>query len=143
MLSEGRRLAVVVASGEIDTLAEMARVCGDAARSGRAVRVFFRDESIPAICRVEVAARLIPATAISAEHEGEPDATDAPTAGAAIEAALQELAGAGDVRLYACSSSLYIWGVESRDLIPAISGARGLIAFLADDLAGASEVLTY
>jgi peroxiredoxin family protein len=50
---------------------------------------------------------------------------------------------AGDVRLYACSSSLYIWGVEAGDLDPAIHGSRGLIAFLAEDLAGASSVLTF
>lgn len=141
-MSEGRRLAVVVTTAEIDALAEMALACSDVARSGAAVRVFFRDESIPAICRTEVAARLLPgAPAGEREHRERPSGDPMPPG--PVEVLLQELTKSGDVRLYACSSSLYIWGVESRDLIPAISGARGLIAFLAEDLAGASEVLTY
>jgi peroxiredoxin family protein len=60
-----------------------------------------------------------------------------------LEAMLVELAAAGDVRLYACTSSMYVWGVSSQDLIPAMAGGRGLIAFLAEDLAGAADVLTY
>jgi hypothetical protein len=38
---------------------------------------------------------------------------------------------------------MYLWGVSSEDLVPAMAGGRGLIAFLADDLAGAAQVLTY
>ena len=132
MLSDSRKLAVIVTTGDAAALTAMARTCGDAARSGAAVRVFFRDESIPAICHPEVAARLTPHLVAAAAVERR-----------SIEAALQDLASSGDVRLYACSSSLYIWGVESRELLPTISGARGLIAFLAEDLAGASDVLTY
>jgi peroxiredoxin family protein len=129
VLSQGLRLAVVLTSGDDQILIDVARTCAAAAASGVAVRVFFRDESIPAICRREVAAHILP--------PGK-DPSSGP-----VHAALQELASNGDVRLYACSSSLYIWGVESRDLLPVMSGARGLIAFLAEDLAGASEVRTY
>lgn len=132
MLSAGQRLAAIVTTGAADTIAEVARGCIEAARAGAAVRVFFRDESIPAICRPEVAARLLLAS------------SEASRAGsAATENALQALVRSGDVKLYACSSSLYVWGVGSGDLIPPITGARGLIAFLAEDLAGAKEVLTY
>ena len=133
MLSDAPRRAVIVTSGDPETVIEMARASREALESGSAVRVFFRDESIPAICKAEVAARLVPeslATSIAATRN-------------AVEAAVQALASGGDARLYACSSSLYIWGVDAGDLISAITGARGLIAFLADDLAGASEVLTY
>ena len=131
MLSE-RRLAVVVTSGDFDTLLEMTRTAGEATEAGAAVRVFFRDESIPAICRPEVALRLIPAGGTPPEASV-----------SAVSSALARLAASGDARLYACSSSLYVWGVNSADLIPPISGARGLIAFLAEDLAGATDVMTY
>jgi peroxiredoxin family protein len=133
VLSDPPRRAVIVTSSDPETLIEMARASCEALESGSAVRVFFRDESIPAICTAEVAARLVP----------ESLAASLAVTRNAVEAALQELAGAGDARLYACSSSLYIWGVDSGDLIPAITGSRGLVAFLADDLAGAREVLTY
>ena len=56
---------------------------------------------------------------------------------------LAALRDAGDVRLYACSSSLYLWGVAVSDLLPAIDSARGLIAFLADDVVGSDRVLSY
>jgi len=141
-MSEGRRLAVVVTTGDVGALERMARASSDVARSGAAVRVFFRDESIPAICRLEAAARLLPGTPAGERQHRERPSGD-PTPPGPVEAMLQELTNSGDVRLYACSSSLYIWGVESSDLIPAISGARGLIAFLAEDLAGATEVVTY
>ncbi len=131
MLSEGQRLAAIVTTGEADTLAEVVRAASDAARAGVAVRVFFRDESIPAICKPEVAAHVRPSSEASRRSD------------VATERALQELVDSGDVKLYACSSSLYVWGVEARDLIAPITGARGLIAFLAEDLAGAGQVLTY
>lgn len=112
--------------GDATSLGQMAQVCERAAARGALVRVFFRDESIPAICRPEVAIALT----------GEP----APERAAAW---LEMLARAGDVRLYACSSSLYLWGIGPGDLLPCISGSRGLIAFLAEDLTDADEVLSY
>jgi peroxiredoxin family protein len=123
------RLAVVVTTGDPRALIDMTQGGAEAARTGMAVRVFFRDESIPAICRPEVASRLLPAAD--------------PTALRNVAAALEDLASSGDVQLHACSSSLYIWGIEARDLLPTIAGARGLIAFLAEDLAGANDVRTY
>ena len=128
MLGRGR-LAVVVTTGDSDALIAMAQACAAEARSGAAVRVFFRDESIPAICQPEVASRLLP--------------TSDPIALRSVASALEELGSSGDAQLHACSSSLYIWGVEAKDLLPMVAGARGLIAFLAEDLAGANDVRTY
>jgi len=53
---------------------------------------------------------------------------------------LAELTADGQVQIYACTSSLYVWGLSSQDLLPSVTGGRGLIAFLADDLAEATEV---
>lgn len=111
-----KRVAAIVTTGDPATIRAMAATCGAAGGSGAAVAVLFRDESIPAICT----------------------ATSVPQ----VVRALAALADRG-VRLYACSTSLYLWGKSSRDLIPAISGVRGLVAFLAEDLPGASPVLTY
>lgn len=120
------RTAAVVTQADASVIVEMARVCRAAAGDGAVVRVFFRDESIPVVCLPDVAEQLV----------GERPAPE-------IEAALEELVAAGDVRLYACSSSLYVWGITASDLIPAIHGSRGLIAFLVEDLAGAAQVLSY
>ena len=124
------KLAAIVTTGDLERLAELAAICNAAAIEGVEVHVFFRDESIPAICRPDARQRL----GLS-DTEG--------TAGARIAAQLTELAQADNAELYACSTSLYVWGATAADLIPAIAGARGLIAFLADDLDGATRVLSY
>jgi peroxiredoxin family protein len=141
-LTARQRLAAIVTTGNRVELEAMAVECAEAARSGLAVRVFFRDESIPEICNRDTAARLRPEPAMAWYHPaaGDPTKWDL---GARVSASLRVLVDSGDVRLYACSSSLYIWGVEASALLPTISGARGLIAFLAEDLAGAEEVLSY
>lgn len=121
-----RKVAAIVSRGDAGTLAEVTATCTRVAGQGEAVRVFFRDESIPSLCRAEIA--------ISLMGQAGP---------AAISEELEALAGAGDVRLYACSSSLYLWGVRAGDLLPSITGSRGLIAFLAEDMDDAQEVLSY
>lgn len=126
------RLAAVVTTAEPERTVEMAVVCAETARAGASVRVFFRDESIPRICAPVVARRLLGGAA-----GGKPLPSDRK-----LRQALHELAASGDVRLYACSSSLYVWGVSAQELLPGIT-VRGLIAFLADDLAGATRVLCY
>lgn len=118
------RLAAIVTRGDSPALEAILDRCRAAATDGTEVRVFFRDESIPLVCHPEITERLGAAS------------------NPAILRALSSLADAGDVRLYACSSSLYLWGVSWTDLIPALRGARGLVAFLVDDLAGATEVLS-
>lgn len=126
VLAFRKKVAVIVTTASPGRLAEMAAACVGAARSGAEVRVFFRDESIPAICLPSIAERL----GAGPDNSG-------------IASLLADLAGSGAVGLYACSSSLYLWGVTSVDLLPSLTGARGLVAFLADDLAGAAEVLSY
>jgi len=135
----GACVAAIVTTGEPSRIAEMAATCQAAARSGAAVRVFFRDESIPPICRPDRARQRGILDVSSAATEGSAGVAQA----GGLEAVLEELAGSGDVRLYACSSSLYLWGVSAADLLPAISGSRGLVAFLAEDLADATQVLSY
>lgn len=112
-------------TGDGERLREIAAVCQRFASDGDAVRIFFRDESIPAICRSSVALGL--------SHQSNP----------LVHAALEALSQSGDARLYACSSSLYVWGVGASDLIGAVTGPRGLIAFLVDDVATADQVFSY
>jgi hypothetical protein len=121
-------VAAIVTLGDRETLGRFKDECEALARGGAELRVLFRDESIPAICVDDVRRRLLPKT-----REGE----------TSVETLLASLVAAGNVRLYACTSSMYIWGVTSQDLLPSIAGGRGLIAFLADDLAGAARTLTY
>ncbi|MEA2640870.1 MAG: hypothetical protein QOF51_2264 [Chloroflexota bacterium] len=138
-------VAAIVTRGDAATIASMTARCTHFAREGARVRVFFRDEAIPAICAPFAATRLGYESGENADNveesvndPGSWSGTRQPTA-----AMLHVLAQSGDVQLFACSSSLYVWGVDADDLLPSITGPRGLIAFLVEDLAGARHVLSY
>jgi peroxiredoxin family protein len=129
------KLAAIITTGDVPRIVELVGVCREAAAKGTAVRLFFRDESIPLISRPEVRLRITPVLPAQLQKAREGRARE-------LGAALANLATLRDVELSACSSSLYLWGLTAGDLIPAISGARGLIAFLADDLDGAKQVVS-
>ena len=59
-----------------------------------------------------------------------------------LPALLREVRETGDVRLYACSSSMAICGVRAEDLLDGVQ-VRGLTAFLLEEVAGADTVLTF
>jgi peroxiredoxin family protein len=129
------KLAAIITTGDVPRIVELVGICREAAAKGTAVRLFFRDESIPLVSRAEVRHRITPALPAQLQEDREGGARE-------LGAALADLATLDDVELSACSSSLYVWGLTAGDLIPAIRGARGLIAFLADDLDGAQEVVS-
>ena len=56
---------------------------------------------------------------------------------------LRDIKASGDVKYYACSSSMAICGLKQEDLIPEIDEVRGLPAFLLEDVATADKVLTF
>ena len=55
----------------------------------------------------------------------------------------RDIKASGDVKYYACSSSLAICGLKKEDLIPEIDEVRGLPSFLLEDVATADHVLTF
>ena len=59
------------------------------------------------------------------------------------EAVLKEVKSQGDVKLYACTSSMAIAGVTPADLIPEIDEPRGLTSFLLEEMSEADAVLTF
>lgn len=136
-----KRLAVIVARGELNSLVQAATLLMAAAASGVAVRVFFRDEAIPALTRAGARGlRLSPAY-----HDQEAAVRRRLAAQGLDDVAglLRATKESGDVRLYVCSSSLAIWGVEPDQLLPEVDEVRGLTAFLLEDVAAADHTLTF
>jgi peroxiredoxin family protein len=119
------KVAAIATSCDPDVLRRLVGWCEEALARGADASVFLRDEAILQACRPEVAATLgfIPA--------------------ADVQQAFQRLAEPEQVRIWACSSSLYLWGVDAAALISAVSAARGLIAFLAEDVSGADAVRAF
>ncbi|MBI2216032.1 MAG: DsrE family protein [Candidatus Rokubacteria bacterium] len=136
-----KTLAVIVARGETNNLVQVATLLMAAVGSGIAVRVFFRDEAIYRITRDGAKDAAFSAgyrgreaqVRVELERQGLAD----------LPALLAQIKEIGDARLYACSSSLAICGVDAAALLPEIDGVRGLTAFLLEDVAQADRVLTF
>jgi peroxiredoxin family protein len=136
-----KTLAVIVARGETNNLVQVATLLMAAVGSGIAVRVFFRDEAIYRITRDGAKEVLFSAgyRGREAQVRGELERQGL----ADLPALLAQIKEIGDARLYACSSSLAICGVDAASLLPEIDGVRGLTAFLLEDVARADRVLTF
>jgi peroxiredoxin family protein len=136
-----KRLAVIVSRGELNSVVQAATLIMAAVASGLAVRVFFRDEAISRITRGGTGESNLSDAYRS--HETAVRERLAAQGLADFPALLRQIREAGDVRLYACSSSMAIWGVAERDLLPEIDGVRGITAFLLEDIGEADRVLTF
>jgi peroxiredoxin family protein len=136
-----KQLAVIVTRGELNHLVQVATLLMAAVSSGLAVRVFFRDEAVFRITRAGAGAGQF--SAGYGGLEGDLRRRLAALGLADVPELLRRIKASGDVRLYACSSSLALCGVTPDALLPEIDGVRGLTAFLLEDLAGADHVLTF
>jgi len=133
-------LAVIASRGSFNSLVQVATLLMAAVGSGLAVRVFFRDEAVLKVTKT--GAQEINLSEVYRGHEaavrerlGAQELTDLPRL-------LREVKELGDVRLYACSSSMAICGVGAEDLLDGIE-VRGLTAFLLEEVAAADKVLTF
>jgi peroxiredoxin family protein len=136
-----KRLAIIVARGERNSLVQVMTLLLAAVGSGIAVRVFFRDEAIFALT-ADGAKTL----RFSEGYRGREAAVRERLAAQGLDDVadlLRQVKALGDARFYACSSSLAICGVAAAELLPEIDGVRGLTAFLLEDVAVADHVLTF
>jgi peroxiredoxin family protein len=134
-------LAVIVSRGEFNSVVQVATLLMAAVGSGVAVRVFFRDEAVFKITRdgareMNFSAGYRGREASLRENLERQGLADLPEL-------FRQVKEIGDARLYACSSSMALCGVTRDDLLPEIDGARGLTAFLLEDVAKADRVLTF
>jgi peroxiredoxin family protein len=132
---------VIVTRGELNSLVQAATLLMAAVASGVAVRVFFRDEAIPALTRG--GARTLRPSSVYQDHEAEFRWRLVAQGLDDVVGLLRAIKESGDARLYACSSSLALWGIEPDQLLPEVDGVRGLTTFLLEDVAGADHVLTF
>ena len=133
-------LAVIASRGSFNSLIQVLTLLMAAVGSGIAVRVFFRDEAVLKVTKT--GAEVINLSEAYRGHEARirerlaaQELTDLPRL-------LREVQAMGDVRLYACSSSMAICGVTAEDLLDGIE-VRGITAFLLEDVAAADKVLTF
>jgi peroxiredoxin family protein len=135
-----KTLAVIASRGSFNSLVQVATLIMAAVGSEMAVRVFFRDEAVWKLTRSRAAE-----INLSEIYRGQEEPVRERLQAQHLDDLAQLLAdahGAGDVRLYACSSSMAICGVGADELLDGIE-VRGLTAFLLEDVASADHVLTF
>ena len=134
-------LSVIVSRGTTNNFVQVLTLLMAAVHSEWAVRVLFRDESIFRVTRDGIGQ-----TRLSELYEAQAEAYlqrlkkhDLQD----LHLLLQQIKQSGDVKLYACSSSLALAGVKKEELISEIDEVRGLTAFLLEDVAHTDRVLTF
>ncbi|MDP3704060.1 MAG: hypothetical protein Q8R78_06695 [Candidatus Omnitrophota bacterium] len=136
-----KSLAVIVSGGSTNNLIQVLTLLMAAVHEDMKARVLFRDESVfrltpGAINRQEFTGAYQRDVDGVARRVAKLDLTD-------LHKLCRDIKASGDVRYYACSSSLELAGLKKLDLIPEIDEVRGLPAFLKDDVASADTVLTF
>jgi peroxiredoxin family protein len=136
-----KTLAVIVSGGTTNNLVQVLTVLMAAVHSEMRVRVLFRDESLlrmtpERINQVELSPILAEDAAGVTQRMAKLDLSD-------LHKLCRDIKASGDVKYYACSSSLAICGLTREQLIPEIDDVRGLPSFLLEDVAAADTVLTF
>ena len=136
-----KSLAVIVSKGRTNDFIQVVTLLMAAVHSELRVRVLFRDESVlrltpDAINHIELSDAYRAQEPAYRERLKKHELEDLRTLVAQIKAS-------GDVKLYACSSSMALAGLKQQDLITEVDEVRGLPAFLLEDVAQADRVLTF
>ena len=136
-----KSLAVIVSGGSTNDLIQVLTLLMAAVHSEIKTRVLFRDESLLRLTPTMI--NKIELSAVYAAHAPgveqrlkKHDLLD-------LHKLCRDIKASGDVKYYACSSSMAICGLKREDLIPEIDEVRGLPAFLLEDVAAADRVLTF
>ena len=136
-----KSLAVIVSGGNSNQFLQALTLLMAAVHSGVKVRVLFRDE---AVFRLRPSQISVPefSEAYNKDKAGlerrlkQHDLND-------LHKLFRDIKASGDVRYFACSSSLAIGGISREELVPEIDEVRSMAAFLMEEVASADKVLTF
>ena len=135
-----KKLAVLVSSGTRNNLAQVASLVMAAVLCDASVSVLFRDEAAAAVTRDRIESLPVsPFFAADPDYAGRAEQARMNDVAALFREAKEE----GEVKLFACTSSMFLAGVAGEDLIPEIDEARGLVSFMIEEMDDADHVLTF
>ena len=135
-----RKIAVLVSSGTSNNLAQVASLVMAAVLCDVSVSILFRDEAAAAVTQGRIGS--LPLSPFFAADEGYAERAEQAKM-SDVAALFREAKEEGDVRLFACTSSMFLAGVAREDLIPEIDEARGLVSFMIEEMEDADHVLTF
>jgi peroxiredoxin family protein len=138
-----KKVAIIVSNGSFNNLFQVSTLIRALTASlDTAVRVFFRDEAVVKLTKARInelnfsdGVREMQGQILTRLQEAE--FTD-------LQIFLRDSKEHGDdVRLFACTSSMYMYGVTEQDLIPEIDEPKTLSDFLREDVSDAERIFTF
>jgi peroxiredoxin family protein len=138
-----KKVAIIVSNGSFNNLLQVSTLIRALTASlETSVRVFFRDEAVVKVTKTRINEVNLSDIVRPMESEilrrlREADFVD-------LQSFLRESKEHGDdVKLFACTSSMYTYGIREEELIPEIDGARTLTEFLLEEVSDAEKVFTF
>jgi len=136
-----KKLAIIATRGDHNGLVSMLTMAMAAAVCEIQVRIFLRDEAVFKLSKKNVARMNL----------SEVFRDSAPQIAGNLKGAklddlqqvIRDVKSQGDVKLFACTSSMAISGITPEELIPEIDEPRGLTSFLLEEMEEADQVLTF
>lgn len=135
------KMSIIATRGSHTALVNLFTTVMAAAISEMSVRVLLRDEAVYRLTRERVSKVALPEmyendkTTILMRLK-EAGLTD-------LKALIRDAKKQGDVRIFACTSSMAILGAVEEDLIEEIDEPRGLTSFLLDEISESDIVLSF
>ncbi len=135
------KMSIIATRGTHTALVNLFTTVMAAALSEMSVRVLLRDEAVYRLTRERVSKIALP------EMYGNDKATILmrlqETGLTDLKALIRDAKKQGDVRIFACTSSMAILGTAEEDLIEEIDEPRGLTSFLLDEMSESDIVLSF
>ena len=138
-----KKVAIIVSQGSFNNLFQVSTLIRALTASlDTVVRVFFRDESVVKLTKARINELNLSEGVREMHDQILPRMIEAGFS--ELQSFLRDSKEHGDnVRLFACTSSMYMYGVSEEDLIPEIDGPKTLTDFLHEEVSDADKVFTF
>jgi peroxiredoxin family protein len=136
-----KKLAIIATRGEHNALVTILTMVMAAAVCEIPVRIFLRDEALFKLSKKNVGRMNLSSVYAGVESDIQKNLKGANLDD--LQKVIRDVKSQGDVKLFACTSSMAICGVSSEDLIPEIDEPRGLTSFLLEEMEEADTILTF
>ena len=136
-----KKLAIIATRGDHNALVTMLTMAMAAAVCEIPVRIFFRDEAVFKLSKKNVGRMNLSPVYAGSESQIAANLKNAQLDD--LQKVIRDVKSQGDVKLFACTSSMAICGVGTDDLISEIDEPRGLTSFLLEEMEEADTILTF
>jgi len=136
-----KKMAIIATRGSHNNMVTVFTLVMAAAVCEIPVRIFFRDEAVYKLSKEKIGEMNL--SDLYADRVDRIKENYERAGMVNLQKVIRDIKSQGDVRLFACTSSMALLGLTQNDLIPEIDEARGLTSFLLEEMEGADLRLTF